>query len=618
MCGFTGVCFADNENQVAPNVLKDMCDVIAHRGPDDEGFMIEKNIGFGFRRLSIIDLSSGHQPMSDALEQAWIVFNGEIYNYKQLKRELEFRGRIFKTTSDTEVILNSYLEYGLDFVNSLRGMFAFAIWDKRNNKIVIGRDRFGIKPLYYSINSDRLVFGSEMKSILKGKFSRKELDWQAVDSYFSYGYVLSPLSIYQDIRKLSPGHILVVDVVDKKFAVRLKRYWKPVFKEDNSLSFEDYKELIKEKLNETVKAHLVSDVPVGAFLSGGIDSNAVVSTMIKYYPDKVKTFSIGFGDAKYNEAVLAKKCAEFYGTDHTELYLKPESAELIDKIVDFYDEPFADSSAIPTYFVSKLAAKEVKVVLSGDGGDEFFAGYDTYPRMKAINQYRHIIRVASPLSKAISNLMPFSMRGKRFLYSLTKNPSQIYAHTMQFNEIEKNFLFHQDILHNIKNNPSVNIKIGHLSNDTDDFVSRQQGMDISSLMVDDILTKVDRASMANSLEVRVPIIDHEVFELAARIPSNMKIKENIGKHILREAIKDQIPIEVYNKPKTGFTIPVNDWFGNNLLDYAHETLMEAERSGIFNPEYLRPFINNKDLGGQVTRTWTILAFTKWMERIHNC
>ena len=444
MCGFTGVCFANNENRVDPNVLKEMCNVIAHRGPDDEGFLINKNIGFGFRRLSIIDLSSGHQPMCDALEQAWIVFNGEIYNYKQLKKELESRGRIFKTNSDTEVILNSYLEYGVDFVNNLRGMFAFAIWDKRNNKIVLGRDRFGIKPLYYSLNSDRLVFGSEMKSILKGKFSKKELDWQAVDSYFSYGYVLSPLSIYKDIRKLSPGNILVVESVNNIFTGTLKRYWKPDFHEDNSISFEDYQVLIREKLNETVKAHLVSDVPVGAFLSGGIDSNAVVSTMIKHYPEKVKTFTIGFADSKYNEAILAKKSAEYYGTDHTELYLQPESADLIDKIVDFYDEPFADSSAIPTYFVSKLAAEKVKVVLSGDGGDEFFAGYDAYPRMREIYKYRNIARVLSPVTKVISDLMPFSMKGKRFLYSLTKNPLHIHAYTMQINENEKKFLFHPD------------------------------------------------------------------------------------------------------------------------------------------------------------------------------
>lgn len=617
MCGITGVVYFEKDRKVTHQQLKAMTDTIIHRGPDDDGVFISDNVGLGFRRLSIIDLSSGHQPMTDVQEQAWIVFNGEIYNYQKLRKELELKGRIFRTNSDTEVILNSYLEYGDDFVNTLRGMFAFAIWDKRYNKIVLGRDRFGIKPLYYSLDSERLVFGSEMKTILKGKFSQKQIDWQAVDSYFSYGYILSPLSIYKDIRKLSPGHILIIETVNNRYTGTLKKYWKPEFNEDTTFSFDDYKEQIREKLNETVKAHLVSDVPVGAFLSGGIDSNAVVSMMIKNYPDKVKTFSIGFKDSKYNEAIISKKCSEYYGTEHTELYLKPESADLIDSIIDFYDEPFADSSAIPTYFVSKLAAEKVKVVLSGDGGDEFFAGYNMYQRMQSIHKFRNIIRLTRPISKAISNSMPFSMKGKRFLYSLTKNPAHIYAYTMQFNEKEKGILFHKDTIKKIEENPAVKIKIGHLNESKSDNISPLLELDISTYMVDDILTKVDRVSMANSLEVRVPIIDHEFFELAARIPIEMKIRDKVGKYIFRESIKAQIPEEVYKKPKSGFTIPVNDWFGNNLLDYSYETLKNAETTGIFNSEYLALLIKNHNLGSQITRVWSILAFAKWFERIHN-
>jgi asparagine synthase (glutamine-hydrolysing) len=617
MCGFTGIWFATNERVVDSFLLKEMSNVIKHRGPDDEGFLIDKNIGFGFRRLSIIDLNYGHQPMCDSHGQAWIVFNGEIYNYKSLRKELESRGRIFKTKSDTEVILNSYLEYGIDFVSNLRGMFSFAIWDINKKRIVLGRDRFGIKPLYYLLDSEHLVFGSEMKSILKGNFSKKEIDWQAVDSYFSYGYILSPLTIYNDIRKLSPGHILVIESVNNHFSSTLKRYWKPEFCEDTSITFEDYKKLIREKLNETVNAHLVSDVPVGAFLSGGIDSNVVVSEMIKIYPEKVKTFSIGFNNPRYNEAKLAKRCAEFYGTDHTELYLKPESAEIIDKIVDIYDEPFADSSAIPTYFVAKLAAEKVKVVLSGDGGDEFFAGYESYQRMLSIHKYRRLIRNSRPIFKMISGLMPLSMKGKRFLYSLSKNPEHIYAYTMQVNEMEKKSLFHPDVINKIENDASSRIKLEHLNDNTSNYISRLLGLDISTYMVDDILTKVDRASMANSLEVRVPIIDHEFFELAAKIPSQMKIKGSTGKFIFRESMKEQIPPDVYTKSKSGFTIPINDWFDNNLTDYYVETLKKAENYGILNTEYLKPFLKNQDLGSQITRVWPILVFTKWMERIHN-
>lgn len=616
MCGFTGIWFSKKDKVIERQVLQKMTGIISHRGPDAEGYHIERNMGFGFRRLSIIDLNTGNQPMCDLHERAWIVFNGEIYNYKLLRNELEKCGYQFKTRSDTEVIINSYLEYGEDFVNHLRGMFAFAIWDKKADKMILGRDRFGVKPLYYSLDADRIVFGSEMKSILKGDFSAKELDWQAVDSYFSYNYILSPLSIYKDIRKLSPGNLLVVENDGLKITGKIKKYWQPEFKIDDSKSFEDFKELIRDKLKETVEAHIVSDVPVGAFLSGGIDSNAVVANMARLYPEKVKTFSIGFRNAEYNEAVLARQSAAQYGTQHTELYLEPESADMIDKIVEMYDEPFADSSAIPTYFVSKLAAQYVKVVLSGDGGDEFFGGYNSYQRLKKIQHYKHLIRLGRPLFSFMADIMPATMKGKRFLFSLTKDPDLIYAYTMQVYEEEKEIFFHPDVWSKIKAKEAVDIKLDHIKeSESKDYLSRMMELDISTYMVDDILSKVDRASMANSLEVRVPIIDHEFFEVAAGIPFSMKIKDGWGKHIFREAVKDDIPEYIYQKSKSGFTIPINNWFKNDLSSYCAGLLDKAKNTGIINPKYINTLLDSKFTGSLISKVWPIIVFVKWMNKI---
>jgi asparagine synthase (glutamine-hydrolysing) len=618
MCGFSGVLYARKDRIVIPKDLQSMTEVIAHRGPDDEGYHLKDNLGLGFRRLSIIDIDAGNQPMCDSQRRAWIVFNGEIYNYKSIKGDLSKKGYVFNNNSDTEVVINAYLEYGEEFVNRLRGMFSFAIWDDNNKIIILGRDRFGIKPLFYSLNKERLVFGSEMKSILKGGFSKKEFDWQAIDSYFSYGYILSPLSIYKDIRKLSPGHLLIVKNEESQLKGELKRYWKSSFTEDSSINFETYKDLIIEKLNESVKAHLVSDVPVGAFLSGGIDSNAVVSAMVKLYPERVKSFSIGFKEPDFNEALFAKESASKYGTDHTELYLEPYSADIIDKIIDMYDEPFSDSSAIPTYFVSKLASESVKVVLSGDGGDEFFGGYSSYQRLIRMRRYKQLIRICRPLFNKVSLGMPATMKGKRFLYSLTKDPDLVYSYTMQVYEKEKRNFFHPDVIINIMENQAVNIKLGHIAeSNTSDYISRMMELDINTYMVDDILTKVDRASMANSLEVRVPIIDHEFFELAARIPSSMKIKGDTGKYIFREALKGQIPDYIYNKPKSGFAIPLTKWFKNDLTKFYLDKLIIARENGIVSPAYIDNLISLKDLGSLTSRVWPIVLFSEWLDLKHN-
>jgi len=612
MCGFTGIWFSDKEKKVSKNLLEKMTSAIAHRGPDASGYHVDGNMGMGFRRLSIIDLEGGQQPMCDATGRAWVTFNGEIYNYKQIREQLLQKGYTFNTHSDTEVLLNAYLEYGNNCVDHLRGMFAFAIYDVRACKLVLGRDRFGIKPLHYLLSNTTLVFGSELKSIVESGYSKKQIDPSAVDSYFSYGYILSPLSIYKDVKKLQAGSLLVITLNNQQcFNSQLIRYWRPTFKPDFKIGYEDYKERLKDKLQETVRMHLVSDVPVGAFLSGGIDSNAVVSSMIKMVPHPIQTFSIGFGNKGFDEAVLAKKSAAIYGTQHTELYLEPGSANLLDKIVEMYDEPFGDSSVIPTYFVSKMAAQSVKVVLSGDGGDEFFGGYKDYQRLLTINKYRHFLKIGSPAFKLLSRNMPKNMKGKRFLYSLSHNPAQVHALTMEINSQEKKDFFSRDF-YNQDFTTAASIKLNHLQSSlSGDFISKQMELDILTYMTDDILTKVDRASMANSLEVRVPLIDHEFFELAASIPSSMKISGQTGKYILREAVKNQIPDFIYNKPKTGFTVPITKWFKDDLSDYVMASLEDAKSTGIINDDYIDELLKTKNIGSLVTRIWPIIIFSAW-------
>src|SRR6185312_13378893 len=379
MCGITGIVHFDRDKAISPAVLKNMSDSIYHRGPDDEGLYINQNVGLGFRRLSIIDLSTGHQPLSNQNDRIYIVFNGEIYNYLEQRKKLKQKGYTFKTTTDTEVILHLYQEYGVDCLQYLRGMFAFAIWDGNKQQLFCARDRFGIKPFYFYSDEEKFVFGSEIKAILKSNNIDKTISLDALDSYFAFGYITSDLSIYKNIKKLQPAHYLLLSFKDKP-VIEIKRYWEIRFDPDYSKSENRWKEEIEECLSETVKLHMISDVPLGAFLSGGIDSSSVVAMMARNSDRPIKTFSIGFKEQKFNELKYARELANKYGCEHHEQIVEPESIGLLSKLVNAYDEPFADSSAIPTYYVSQLARKHVTVALSGDGGDELFAGYTGYTK----------------------------------------------------------------------------------------------------------------------------------------------------------------------------------------------------------------------------------------------
>lgn len=615
MCGFVGIVYFDKEKRVDPNLLVEMNNVQHHRGPDEDGIFIENNIGFGFKRLSIIDLKSGQQPMCDASKKYWIVFNGEIYNFLELKNELIIKGYKFLNNSDTEVILNCYKEYGNECVSKLRGMFSFVIWDSISNKVFFARDRFGIKPLHYIIFKEGIAFSSELKSLFKGDLSKRIVDSKAVDSFFTYGYILSPNTIYTDIKKLPASHTMEVQLAKGYKDYQPVKYWHPTFVADESISFDEYAELIVEGLRDSVKKHLISDVPVGAFLSGGIDSSAVVSIAASIYPGKLKTFTIGFEDGRYNEANLARLTSKMYDTDHHELIITKSSALLLEEIISIYDEPFNDSSAIPTYFVSKLAAEHVKVVLSGDGGDEFFGGYDTYRRLQWMRklQIPRLIRV--PLFNTISNIIPSHVKGKRFAHQMAQNPEYYYVYFNQLTSYSRKEFFTKDWLYKIEADQIQYVKTSYINNSSsDDYISKMMELDILTYMPDDILTKVDRASMANSLEVRVPIIDHEVFKLVQKIPIKYKINKDIGKFILRESMKKQLPEEIYRFPKRGFTIPINLWFKSDLNDFIGDNLdPNSHLSEYINKVYLKKLKAKTNLGSLVVQIWPLVVFNQWLK-----
>ena len=400
MCGICGIVYSDREQMVERNTLKKMCDMITHRGPDDEGFYINQHVGLGMRRLSIIDLSTGKQPISNEDGQIWIVFNGEIYNHKEIRAELENKGHQFKTKTDTEAIVHAYEEYGDSCVQKLNGMFAFAIWDNRNHTLFLARDRIGIKPLYYLFDKNRLIFGSELKSILRAGDIPKRIDLQALDHFLTFEFIPAPLSIFQDIKKLPPGHTLKL----KNNEIRICSYWDVELK-SNGKEPAQVKRNLRELLQDAVKVRLMSDVPLGAFLSGGVDSSIIVALMAQVMEEPVKTFSIGFEDSTYNELKYARMIAEKFNTEHHEFIIKPDAVELADNLLKYLDEPFGDFSIFPTYLVSKMARDYVTVVLSGDGGDELFAGYDTYIADK----------IAKPVEISFGDSTIFGYKNKIFI-----------------------------------------------------------------------------------------------------------------------------------------------------------------------------------------------------------
>ena len=625
MCGITGYAYFDKERKIVPAELKSMSDSIRHRGPDDEGFFIEGNVGLGFRRLSIIDLSTGHQPLANEDETIWIIFNGEIYNYQELQENLLKQGHVFKTKSDTETIVHLYEQYGTDCLQYLRGMFGFAIWDGKKKQLFCARDRFGIKPFYYYTDQEKLVFGSEIKAILKCENIDRTLSYDALDSYFAFGYITSDLSIYKNIKKLQPGHYLVLSF-NGKVTVETKRYWEVCFDPDYSKTEGQWSQELEACLSETVKLHMISDVPLGAFLSGGIDSSSVVAMMARNSNRPIKTFSIGFKEQKFNELKYADEVAKKYGCEHHEQVVEPESISLLPRLVGAYDEPYADSSAIPTYYVSKMARANVTVALSGDGGDELFAGYDMYARFKQIHSFP--LNFQSPFFNRliwgnIHKLIPETAKGKNFSYYLSQDKRYLASNSTFWRRKDRQKYI-------LNNHPPINYASGSelfkeqilKKGAKHDFITNLQYLDLQTYMVDDILTKVDRASMLNSLEVRVPLLDHKFAELSFRIPWNLKFHGDSRKYIFKHSMSPFLPDNILKHPKQGFGVPLSIWFKDDLKTYVNDTFTSADCL-IYNyldKKFVLKTISNNQKGmaswNFSEKIWSLLFFNEWLNQNH--
>lgn len=611
MCGIAGIA-SFGGRPVSREELRAMCAVMVHRGPNDEGFHLGKDAGLGMRRLSIIDLETGHQPVRNEDSSIWVVLNGEIYNFKELRRKLEHRGHVFYTASDTEAIVHLYEEHGTRCVEELRGMFAFALWDEKRRRLLLARDRLGIKPLYYAEIGGRLMFASELKALLQLPEVERSLNWNAVDHLFAFSTTPRSEGIIEGVRKLEPGRFLTISQAED---IRIEGYWNVSFEPDYSLREEYCAERLRELVEESVRLHLVSDVPLGAFLSGGVDSSSVVAAMAGEASSRTKTFSVGFKEADYNESAFARLVARKLGTEHHELIVEPDVWELIDNLVWHLDEPFGDPSAIPTYMVSKLAAGHVKVVLSGDGGDELFAGYDKY---RVEQRERRMDFLPAALRKApgiIARMMPEGMKGRNFLrhFSLSGWERYLDAATL-FRQEEKEKLFCVDVREMLSETDVGRIEKEHLGGANGHWLSAIQCLDLGAYLPLDILTKVDRMSMAHSLEARVPLLDHKLVEFVATIPPELKLRDGVTKYIFKKALRGILPDSVIDRPKRGFAVPLGYWFRGKLDGFVRELLLSdrCRQRGIFNTAYMECLLKlhrkRRDLD---LKLWTLVSFELW-------
>jgi len=621
MCGICGKINFNNK-PVDETLLKKMTSCLSHRGPDDEGIYLKKNVGLGHRRLSIIDLSPlAHQPMTNENGTLWIVYNGEIYNFIELRDDLIKKGHIFRSRSDTETIIHLYEEHGIECLKYLRGMFAFAIWDENKRSLFLARDRVGKKPLYYFHYQNTFVFASEIKSILQDCNFLRKPDYIAIHHYLTYQDVPSPWTAFEGIKKLPPAHSLTL----ANGKIELNRYWKLSYLPKLSLSEEDLKNEIIARLREAVRIRLISDVPLGAFLSGGVDSSATVALMSGLMSEPVKTFSIGFKEEAYNELRYARMVAERFKTDHTEFIVEPKALEVIDKLVWHYNEPFADSSAIPTYYVSKLAREQVTVILNGDGGDENFAGYGRYAANKLSGRLHRFLPVfaANSLGALIQafphgkNPDNFFWRLKRFLQEYTKSPEMRNAHWLcHFTTEMKNELYTDDFSLRVSSSDSFDLIFDkYREAEADDFLDRTLYADVMMYLPDDLLVKVDVASMANSLEARSPFLDHPFMEFIARIPSELKLRGKTTKYILKEALKGILPDEVLFREKMGFGVPIDHWFRNELKEMAYDTLLSdrAVQRGYFKKEAVKKILDEhtSNRWNWQNHIWNLLMLELW-------
>jgi asparagine synthase (glutamine-hydrolysing) len=620
MCGICGIFEFDEQREIPRELVHRMTQTIVHRGPDDEGIFVGRGIGLGFRRLSIIDVAGGHQPLSNEDGRVWVMLNGEIYNYLELHDDLIKRGHRFSTHSDTETIVHLYEEYGEECFARLRGMFAIALWDSREHKLLLARDRVGKKPLYYASDAKRILFGSELKCLLAADSLPRDIDTQALSDYFSLGYVPAPKTIYRAAKKLLPGHYLVASAK----GVRIERYWDISFNQVENRSEEEWCEILRHQLCEVTRMRLMSEVPLGAFLSGGVDSSAVVAMMAKIMRRPVTTCSIGFEEQEYDESAFARKVSEQFNTDHHEQIVRPNALDVLNKLVWHYDEPFADSSAIPTYYVSQVARRYVTVALGGDGGDENFAGYRRYYFDHMENQMRGFIpapvrsAVFGPLGRLYPALAwaPRFLRAKATFQSLARSPLEGYFNSISiFRPGEKSNLFTKDFRQSLNGYDAIDVLQQYYDRaDTPDLLSRIQYVDMKTYLTDDILAKVDRASMAVSLEVRAPLLDHKLMETIATIPSSLKLAGREGKYIFKKAMAPILKSEILDRRKQGFAVPLDRWFRQDLKDLTYEALFSTD-DGILDRAFLKKIWDQHQNGtyDRSAHLWSVLMFRKWRE-----
>ena len=619
MCGIAGMVDTRPRARVESSTIHRMCERIVHRGPDDEGIFVRGGTGLGMRRLSIIDVAGGHQPVFNEDRSAWIVFNGEIYNFPELRAGLEKRGHKFRTNSDTETIIHLYEEMGADCVQKLRGMFAFAIYDERQQKLLLARDRLGKKPLHYAFVDGRLLFGSEIKSILEvAPELANDVNSEGLLHYLYFGYVPDPLTAFVPIQKLAPGHLLELE----RGQVRVRQYWDlPRYATYVPRSEEECLEELEHRLAEAVRIRLISDVPLGALLSGGTDSSTVVALMARASSNPVKTFAIGFRHADFNEAHYAKIVAQRFGTEHHELVLEPKVVETVESLTRSLEEPFGDSSMLPTYYVSCLARQHVTVALSGDGGDEIFAGYGRYriqSRRKIFEQVPSWMW--SWYREAVYPRLPADMYGRKFSYNISLPWRERYVDSISFvPAFEREMPLLSDEFRSVlrERGDPQNVIFDYFEHaPADDPVSQMLYVDTKTYLAGDILTKVDRMSMATSLEIRAPILDHVFLEWVTALPPEWKLRGGKQKYILKKlAERVGVPREVLHRRKQGFALPLADWIRHELKDMVLTVLLEPRtlQRGYFNPQGIRQLLDEhfRCRRDQSSRIWRLLIFELW-------
>ena len=624
MCGIVGAAHAEPGHVDQP-LVRQMCALIRRRGPDDDGFFFDGQVGLGMRRLAIIDVNSGRQPVYNEDRTVVVVFNGEIYNYKELREALVKRGHILTTHSDTECIAHLYEDFGEEYVTHLRGMFAIAIWDVRQKKLLLARDRFGIKPLYYWQDGRDLYFGSELKCLLSVDRYERQMDLQSVSEFFTFKYVPGPRTIYKGIAELPPGHTAVW----RNGELTTRRYWQLKFSTDHSKSLDYYREGLLHHLEEAVRLHLVSEVPLGSFLSGGIDSSAIVALMAKICPGNVKTFTVGFGEGQpgADERPYARTIAEMFKTDHSEcVYDDPQTQveSILPFMIQAFDEPFADSSMIPNYLVCQAARQWVTVALSGIGGDELFAGYERYRGALAADSYQRLPRFLTKSMGAVIRSLPqwecgglWIDRVKRFVDGAALPlPERYQQYLSAFTESEKIDLFSQDFMNELKKSGRVAAELAMKKvEQCRDPLEWILLTDMETYLPDDELRKADRLSMWHSLEVRVPFLDHKLVEFVATIPSQLKLKGWEKKHILIKSMEGILPDSILRRRKQGFSIPLGDWLRGPLRDLLHVHLSSSHLRdlGIFKEKAIESILDEHARGqkNHETKIWALLTFCLW-------